>query len=151
LLAELEAELTVVLPVNRESEGFAGILELAETFSDDADYLVVHTPVKAELESEFERSEAARALEYLGAMEIEMPEIDAGLLKAVEEDAGMRLAAALGKRDQLPRGLRSKLHDWEVRFSGEFAEAEEFLMPGRGSATASPYRKAKRGQIGLAS
>lgn len=157
LLAELEAELTIVLPLNRELEAFEPLIDVVETIADDADYVVVHTPTKTELQGDFENSELARALEHLGAIEVEMPRIEPGILNELENERGLPLAAALGDRKQLPRYLRDAIHAWELEFCSDLAEANDFILPGNGSATSSPYRKAKttrkkaHSQIGLAS
>lgn len=149
LLSEIEAELTVVVTANDEVEGFEGIVGVAEAFADDADWVVVRTPVAAELPGDLEGSEAGRALEYLGALHVDMPEVAADTLSALEE-TGMSLGEALGRRKELPRFVRHALQGWELAFCNELAEAEEFLMPGRGAATSSPYRQ-RRGRVTLGS
>ena len=157
LLAELETELTIVLPLNRELESFEPLVDVVETLADDADYVVVHTPTKAELQGHFDNSELSRALEHLGAIEVEMPTLESGVLNKVEDEIGLPFALALGDRKQLPRYLRDSIHAWELDFCKDLAEANDFLLPGKASSTSSPYRKTKtarkraRGQIGLAS
>ncbi len=150
LLAELEAELTIVVPANDETEGFAGMLEIAEIFSDDADYVVVRTPVRADFPGDFENSEAAKALDYLGAISVDMPEVADGILEQLEK-AGHDLAGGLANRKQLPRFLRNELHGWELDLCSALAAAEEFLLPAKGAASASPYHRQQGGKIGLAS
>lgn len=157
LLAELEAELTVVLPINRELEAFEPLVEVVETIADDADYVVVHSPKKADLQGDFENSELSRALEHLGAIEVEMPAVDPQILAQLEGEIGLPLTKALGDRTQLPRHLRDALHAWELDFCKDLTEANDLILPGKASSASSPYRKAKTirkkasSQIGLAS
>ncbi len=150
VLSEIEAELTIVIPANEEAEGYEKMVEIAEVFNDDADYIVVHTPMTADIDAAYEHSEAAKALDYLGCVEVEMPEFDTDALKMLEEH-GMSLGTALANRKDLPRHLAGEVHSWELAFAEEFIGADEFLQPGSGVATASPYRKVKKQGIALAS
>ena len=150
VLNEIEAELTIVIPANDEREGYEKMVEIAEVFSDDADYIVVHTPMPAEIDAAYEHSEASKALDYLGAVEIEMPEFDPEILKTLDE-LSLSLPEALISRKSLPRHLAGALHDWELSFAEEFTGADEFLRPGGGIATNSPYRKVKKKEVALAS
>ena len=150
VLSEIEAELTIVIPANEEAEGYEKMVEIAEVFNDDADYIVVHTPMVAELDGSYEHSEAAKALDYLGCVEVEMPEFDSSAMKMLDE-LGMSLGSALANRKSLPRHLAGEVHEWELAFAEEFIGADEFLLPGSGVATSSPYRKVKKKGVALAS
>ena len=150
VLSEIEAELTIVIPANEEAEGYERMVEIAEVFNDDADYIVVHTPMTAEIDGSYEHSEAAKALDYLGSVEVEMPEFDSEYMKTLEE-LGLTLGSALANRKALPRHLATEVHAWELAFAEEFIGADEFLLPGSGVATSSPYRKVKKQGVALAS
>ncbi len=139
LLGELEASLTVVIPANDEVESFEGIERLTRMFADDADYVVVRSTVPAEYSAAFEGSEGAHALEQLGAVFVEMPEMDSDLVGELD-GLGLSVAEALYARKQLPRYLRNDLHTWEIDFAEALGDADEFLLPG-GQKTSgiSPY------------
>jgi hypothetical protein len=148
LLGELEASLTVVIPANDEVASFDGIERLTRMFADDAEYVVVRSTVPAEYSAAFEASEGANALEQLGAIFVEMPEMDCDLVGELD-GLGLSVAEALFSRKQLPRYVRNDLHAWEIDFAEVLGDADEFLVPG-GQKTwgVSPYAT---GSIGLAS
>ncbi|CAN5457583.1 hypothetical protein BH23VER1_BH23VER1_21420 [soil metagenome] len=151
LLGELDASLTLVIPVNDDLESFEGIEGLTRAFADDAEYVVVRSAIPAEYGDAFEGSEGAHALGQLGAIFVEMPEMDCDLLGELER-LGHSVAEALFDRQQLPRYVRNDLHAWEIDFSEALGEADEFLLPGGHkesvSVMISPYAT---GEFGLAS
>lgn len=150
VLSEIEGQMTIVIPANDDLEGFSKIVELAETFSDDADYVVVRSPVIPEVEGEWDGSGAARALEYLGAIDISMPAVAGDVLDGLRE-AGLTLTDALGDRRQLPRHLSNALKGWELEFANELAEADEVLKPGKKAAGPSVYSRSRKPRLGLPS
>lgn len=76
LLPELGFELAVLVPVTSDRESFDGVTAAAETFSDSAHYLVVHTPTGSfydDDERAWERSYAARVMDMFEAADLDMP------------------------------------------------------------------------------
>lgn len=76
ILHELGFELTVLVPITSDRESFDGVTIAAEAFSDNAQYLVVHTPTSSfydEDEKGWDRSYAARVMDMLDATDLNMP------------------------------------------------------------------------------
>jgi len=76
LLPELGFELAVLVPVTGDRESFDGVTEAAETYSDSAQYLIVHTPTGSSYDDDeraWERSYAARVMDMFEAADLDMP------------------------------------------------------------------------------
>ncbi len=89
VLHELGFELTVLVPITEDRESFDGVTAAAETFSDCAQYLIVHTPTSSfydEYEKGWDRSYAARVMDMLDATDLDMP--------AASESLELRLTIA---------------------------------------------------------
>ena len=76
LLPELGVELTLAIPVTSDRESFDGVTAAAETFSDSAQYLIVHTPTSSVYDDDetcWERSYPARVMDMFEAADLHMP------------------------------------------------------------------------------
>lgn len=126
-LAELDTEITVVIPNNPDVDMSADIVTIGEFFSDQADYVVLHGVTVAE--DRWTGSPAQKAMNYLGAIEIDVPELNAEFATQLEHDHRIGLADALGRRKELPRFLRDELHRWEMGYATNLEQATELLIP----------------------
>ena len=76
LLPEMGFELMVAVSVTGEEESYEGVIAAAEIFSDDAQYLIVHTPSSScydEDERLWEHCYAARVMDMFEAVDLDMP------------------------------------------------------------------------------
>jgi hypothetical protein len=75
-LQSLNAQMTVVLPVNNERESYEAVVEAADTFRDNVQYLIAHSSTSAYSEdsSPWDRSYAARVMDMFEAVELRFPE-----------------------------------------------------------------------------
>ena len=126
-LAELDAEITVIIPNQPDVDMSADIVELGEFFSDEADYIVLHASTVAE--DHWKGSVAEKAMNYLGAVELELPELNAEFANQLENEHKISLSDGLVRRKELPRFLRDELHRWELSYTTVLEEAGELLIP----------------------
>lgn len=76
MLPEMSWDVTVVVPVTSEEESFDAVTIAADTFSDCAQYFIVHTPTSSFYNEEsraWERSHAARVMDMFEAVDMNMP------------------------------------------------------------------------------
>ncbi len=131
VLGEIDVELTSVLPVSISGHDAPGIVDIAECFSDNSDYLVVtrHKDEFPDGEDEWKGSYPQKALSHLGAIELDSPSVKDTLHKALRAE-GYALHEALSEEDEVNGSLRAPLQAWEKAFWKKFeSEASEFLAP----------------------
>lgn len=128
VLEELEAELTVVIPVCQDSAVLESAMELAEGYSRMAEFLVVHTPLAADVPESWATSSARRLLKRLGTAEVNMPSVSDGILGELD-NLELDLPLALTQRQHLPRFVRHGLLSWEVNFCENLRAVDSLLMP----------------------
>jgi len=131
LLLEMEAELTLVIPAPNHVGISDEVVAIGEAFADNADYLIVRTPVDFDDadDSSWKGSYGEKVMDYMGAHVIEAPAMDVTMLNEIEDSYETGLALALGDRSDLPRYLRDSLHKWELEFSQSLAGAPELFIP----------------------
>jgi len=131
LLLEMETELTIVIPAPNHPGISDEVVAIGETFADNADYVVVRTPVEFDDadDSSWVGSYGEKVMDYMGAHVAEAPEMDVTMLSEIEENHEMGLAMALADRSGLPRYLRDSLHEWELEFSESLVGARELFIP----------------------
>jgi hypothetical protein len=131
LLVEMEAELTLVIPTPNHAAISDEVVAIGEAFADNADYLIVRTPVEFDDadDSSWVGSYGEKVMDYMGAHVVEAPEVDLTMLNEIENNHEMGLAQALAGRSELPRYLRDSLHTWELEFSDSLAGAPELFIP----------------------
>lgn len=131
LLLELETELTIVIPAPNHSAISDEVVAIGEAFADNADYVMVRTPVEFDDadDSSWVGSYGEKVMDYMGAHVVEAPAMDVAMLSEIEESHTMGLAEALADRSGLPRYLRDSLHAWELEFSESLASAPELFIP----------------------
>lgn len=128
VLEELEAELTVVIPVCQDSAVLRNAMELAESYARMAEFLVVHVPLAADVPESWSTSSARRILQRLGATEVTMPAVSDGIIDELD-NLELDLPLALTQRQHLPRFVRHELLSWEVNFCENLRAADSLLMP----------------------
>ncbi len=138
LLAELDAEMTLVIPDTRSERCNEEIYDLAEIFADQADYVIVHLPGEKRNEIKWKGSVAEKAIRYLGASEVEMPGLSDELRTALD-NAGLELPEALNKPSALPRFAEVQVTQWLERASACLAAGNEHLVPDASGSVALDY------------
>ncbi|MFT5408361.1 MAG: hypothetical protein ACI8XO_000313 [Verrucomicrobiales bacterium] len=131
LLVEMEAELTIVVPVPNHVGISDEVVAIGESFADNADYLIIRTPVEFDEagDSSWVGTYGEKVMNYMGAHIVEAPEMDVTMLNEIEKNHELGLAEALANRSDLPRYLRDSLHSWELDFSESLAGAPELFIP----------------------
>lgn len=142
-LGELGVELTLVIPVNSNPDHEDAVVEIAEAFADNADYVIVW---EAEADKNgWDDSYASKVMSYLSAVEITAPAINGAFARSLDSH-DYELHDAIANRDELPGDLKSALKKWESQFgklieseAGEFVfpEQEETRVPGHGDQSSA--------------
>jgi hypothetical protein len=130
VLAEMDVEMTIVLPEHPSERCHNEIADLAELFSDTADYVIAHLslPAKRSAESTWKGSYAAKATNYLGALTVTLPEVPEDLATALES-SDIELSQALGQLENLPRFLEVQLTQWIEKSNDAIEGAADYLVP----------------------
>ena len=128
LLAEIDAEMVLVIPNTRTERCNEEICDLTEMFSDQANYVIVHLPGEKRGEMKWKASPAEKAIRYLGASDIELPDLSDELRTALE-NAGLELPEALNNPSSLPRFAEVQATQWLERASSCLAVGNEHLIP----------------------
>lgn len=128
VLEELEAEMTVVIPICQDSEVLGSALELAESYARMGEFLVVHAPLAADVPESWSTSSARRILQQLGALEVTMPAMADSVLSELD-NLELDVPLALTQRQHLPRFVRHELLSWEVNFCENLRVADALLLP----------------------
>src|SRR5690606_16033939 len=100
LLAELDAEMTLVIPDTRSERCNEEICDLTEIFADQADYVIAHLPGDDRNQVKWKGSLASKAIRYLGANTVNIPDLSDDLRTALD-NAGVDFTEALNN----PSGL----------------------------------------------
>ncbi|NNE92548.1 MAG: hypothetical protein HKN23_12950 [Verrucomicrobiales bacterium] len=130
LLGEMDVEMSVVIPVNSSERSNEEMADIADLFADQADYVVAHMPMEPQRSKEIQwkGSEAAKAVKYLGAFEINVPQIETDLETALGS-AELTLPQALDRLTEVPRFLEVEACQWLEQVSGEVHTADDYLVP----------------------
>ena len=78
LLHEMGVEMTVLIPVTSETDSHESVIEAAEVYSDNVQYLIAHqiTSRYEDDDQVWDRSYAARVMDMFEAVELHIPEVD---------------------------------------------------------------------------
>lgn len=137
LLAEINAEMTVVIPNSRSERCNEEITDLAEIFADQADYVVAHLPGD-DRAIKWKASPAEKSLRYLGAAEISLPAISDEMATAMES-SGIELKEALNQPSGLPRFAEVQVSQWLEEVSNALSAGQDYLLPEEVVAVALDY------------
>ena len=132
VLAEMDVEMTLIIPEHLSERCHEEIIDLAEIFSDQADYVIAHLPLEARgsREEKWKGGAAAKAMNYLGALEISVPAINADLATALESSE-KSLPEALCDMESLPRFLEVQVSEWQEQAVLACERAGDYLIPER--------------------
>lgn len=130
-LGELDIEVTVVAPQVDEADCNECIWEISRTLGDKVYYVIPRIP-KDEFASSLESwddSRACRAVDALGAVEVEVPRITDAIRKLMEcEDLSIvELMAA--EPDELAGDLGRYMRRWWREFDRQIEEATDYIEP----------------------
>lgn len=146
ILHEAGVAVSVVLPVTTDRESFDSVIEAAEVFSDNVEYLIAHlvTSCYDEDAKTWDTSYAARVMDMFEAVELHIPEITFHLELSNEH---MSLDNALEDPDAEER-LGKEYAKWHRRVMGQVDSARQYLFgdafrPTVAPKPAKPIRKAK--------
>lgn len=130
LLAEMDVEMTLVIPEHRSERCHEEIVDIAELFSDQADYVIAHLPIdpKGTVVDKWKGGYAAKAVNYLGALRISLPDIQPDLNTALES-SDISLSEALAKTEALPRFLEVQVTEWREQAAIACEAAVDYLVP----------------------
>lgn len=130
LLAELDVEMTIVIPEHLSERCHEEIVDVAEIFSDQADYVIAHLPMepKGRVVEKWKGGYAAKAVNYLGALHVTLPEIGGDLQTALDS-SDVALSEALARIDKLPRFLEVQVTEWREQAAGACDQAVDYLIP----------------------
>ena len=140
LLAEMDVEMVMVVPCNPSERANEEVADIAEIFSDQTDYVIAHLPMEAKGSREvpWKKSDAAKAVKYLGAIEIQMPPVAPDFQTAIDS-SDHDIVGALDNLDSIPRFLEVQAMQW-LETSGEaFTGAVDYLIPEEAGTLAGAY------------
>ena len=128
LLDESGTSVSVVLPVTSESDSFDSVIEAAEVYSDNAEYLIAHliTSSYEDDDKVWDRSYAARVMDMFEAVELHIPEIGFQIemeLRAQHKE----LAEAILDRDAAT-SYGKDFTKWHNRVMGQVDSARQYLF-----------------------
>jgi hypothetical protein len=126
ILQSAGIEVSVVLPVTADRESFDSVIEAAEVFSDNAEYLIAHlvTSCYDEDDKVWDTSYAARVMDMFEAVELHIPEITFHLELSNEH---MNLDLAL-QQDDAEERLGKEYTKWNRRVMGQVDSARQYLF-----------------------
>jgi len=126
ILNEAGVEVSVVLPVTADQESFDTVIEAAEIYSDNAEYLIAHLVTSSYDEDDkvWDTSYAARVMDMFEAVELHIPEITFHLELGLER---MSLNDAL-QTSQAEDRLGKEFTKWHRRVMGQVDSARQYLF-----------------------
>lgn len=128
VLMELNAELTVVLPICDDADVHRQALSMAEAYTGMGEFIAVRSSLLADVPEKFAGSPVQKALKLLGAQVVNAPALEDTTLDQIDE-LDLTLPLALTQRQLLPRFLTHQLLSWEVAFAEALSEVAEHLVP----------------------
>ncbi len=130
VLSELGAALTLVMPVNHESDSVDQVQRLADQFANKCGYVVVRNASHSESFALFESSEVRSQLKSkLGGREISMTRLQDWLVEALNA-ANLTITAAT-KHPTFSLLDRQRLQTWQRKLYTEIESATDLLLPAK--------------------
>jgi hypothetical protein len=128
LLEKAGALMTVVSPVNHETDSVEQIRNLSERFNDRCNYLIVKNQSLSERFSNYEQSKTrARLVGELGAKEILMPKLYDWLVADLNKN-DLTITPAI-RHESFTLFDRQRMCNWQRRFYEELESATDILLP----------------------
>jgi CobQ/CobB/MinD/ParA nucleotide binding domain len=129
-LQELNASLTLILPVSHDADSAKQIQVLSEQFSDNANYIVVKNHLFGDQFDIYQKSKTRRRiLGELDGNEIEMPVLCDWLVVALNQSASTITTALRGSKFFIMD--RQRLKFWQRDFEEQIETARDLLLPER--------------------
>jgi hypothetical protein len=130
VLTAMGAALTLVMPVNHESDSVDQIQRLADEIGKKCGYVVVRNASHSESFALFESSEVRAQLKHqLGGRELSMTRLQDWLVEALNAENLTITAAA--KHPAFNILDRQRLQTWQRRLYAEIESAAELLLPAK--------------------
>lgn len=130
VLSELGATLTLIMPVNHESDSVDQIQRLADQFGKRCNYVVVRNASHSDSFSLFESSEVrAQLKDKLGGREISMTRLQDWLVEALNA-ANVTVTAAT-KHPVFSLLDRQRLQTWQRKLYAEIESVADLLLPAK--------------------
>lgn len=131
VLGEKDIELVIATPQIDEAACNEEIALIADRISDNAYYVVPRVPVdkfESYLQS-WEDSDAAAALDYLGAELMDVPRVTDAMQEILDNN-GVTLITAIDRNpDTLPDSVASIMRDWHRAFQRQLEDSLDYLLP----------------------
>jgi hypothetical protein len=131
VLGDRDIELVIAAPQIDEAACNEEIAIIAEQLNDNAYYVIPRIP-KDEFGSylqSWEDSDAAMALDYLGAQILEVPRLTDTMQQALTNQ-GLQIITAIDRNpDSLPGEIGTMMKDWHRAFERQLEESLDFLLP----------------------
>lgn len=126
ILQSASVAVSVVLPVTVDRESFDSVIDAAEVYSDNVEYLIAHlvTSCYDEDDKVWDTSYAARVMDMFEAVELHIPEIT---FQAELSTERMSLDCALQQADAEER-LGKEYTKWHRRVMGQVDSARQYLF-----------------------
>lgn len=128
VLMELNAELTILMPICDDAEVHRQALLMAEAYTGMGEFIAVRSPLMADVPENYAGSALQKAFKLLGANLIQAPALADAALDHIDE-MDLTLPLALTQRQFLPRFLTHELLSWEVAFAEALSDVSEHLVP----------------------
>ena len=130
VLSELGAALTLVMPVNHESDSVDQIQRLADQFGKKCGYVVVRNAAHSESFALFESSEVrAKLKDKLSGREISMTRLQDWLVESLNAENVTITAAA--KHPAFSLLDRQRLQTWQRKLYVEIETVTDLLLPAK--------------------
>ena len=128
LLEKSGASMTVVSPVNHETDSVEQIRNISERLNDRCNYLIVKNQALSERFGNYEQSKTrARLVEQLGAKEIQMPKLYDWLVADLNK-RDLTITPAI-RHESFTLFDRQRLCNWQRRFYEELETVTDLLLP----------------------
>ena len=128
VLSNLAAALTLVMPVNHESDSVDQIQRLADQFGKNCGYVVVRNAAHSDSFALFESSEVrAKLKDKLGGREITMTRLQDWLVESLNAD-NLTITAAT-KHPAFSLLDRQRLQMWQRKLYAEIESVADLLLP----------------------
>lgn len=128
VLAAFNAKLTLVMPVNHESDSVDQIQRLTEEFGERCNYVVVRNAAHSDSFAIFESSAVREMLtQILHGREINMTRMQDWLVEAL--NAGNLTITAASKHPSFSLLDRQRLLNWQRKLFTEIESAGDLLLP----------------------
>ena len=126
VLAELGAEMTLVVPDTGGMRCNEEICDITYLFDDQADYVIAHLPMADRDEVKWKGSDAEKATRSLGSINVDFPAISGDLETAIKS-TDFSFFQALNQSDELPRFAEVQISQWLEEISERLDAASEYI------------------------